>query len=585
MSIPLVKLGYLFLRTISKPIASFMKSEAKRRPAFRSACIQVAESYHQMEARMRSKLHDKAPERIRPLDEERAINVGANFIGEFIIFSVAGLVVVLESTRNKGKVRDRKEFVDESIETLESQMNRLQAEISELKDLIRREDDNTPSFDEMDLEEFSDSEIEEIVESDHEVHEANMDIENADEETKVYLPGDKLEEGEELTFDSSAYEMYHELTPEWPCLSFDIVSDSLGENRVLFPMSATIVAGSQASNACDNKLYVAKLSNLCKTKYDDDSDEESDDDEEENNGEPILSVRTASLNAGVNRVRAMPQSTNEHRIVSAWTDDGKVRLFNIAEAMESLENPTKDNMNKTPSNFGVIKGHKGEGFALDWSVRVPGRLLSGDVNGVICMTNVSPDQVANPDQFKGHGGSIEDLQWSPKENDVFASCSTDGTIKLWDVRSKNACILTAPVSSVDVNVISWNSKEDYLLASGFDDGKFSIFDLRHFSMNAFDPVASFSWHKSPITSIEWHPTDETVLAVSGADDQLTLWDFSLEEDIEVAHDSMKDIPPQLLFIHQGQDNIKELHWHRQLPNVIISTALNGFNIFKCSTNA
>ena len=28
---------------------------------------------------------------------------------------------------------------------------------------------------------------------------------------KVYLPGDPMEEGEELTFDSSAYKMYHQV--------------------------------------------------------------------------------------------------------------------------------------------------------------------------------------------------------------------------------------------------------------------------------------------------------------------------------------------------------------------------------------
>lgn len=50
--------------------------------------------------------------------------------------------------------------------------------------------------------------------------------------TRVFRPGiDTLDEGEVLEHDPSAYLMYHQLRTEWPCLSFDIVPDSLGLQR------------------------------------------------------------------------------------------------------------------------------------------------------------------------------------------------------------------------------------------------------------------------------------------------------------------------------------------------------------------
>jgi len=100
----------------------------------------------------------------------------------------------------------------------------------------------------------------------------------------------------------------------------------------------------------------------------------------------------------------------------------------------------------------------------------------------------------------------------------------------------------------------------------------------------FTAVVSFRYHTAPVTSLEWNPNDSSVLAVSAADDRLTIWDFAVEPDEIPMTSSLSgdqdDVPSQLLFVHQGQKEIKELHWHTQLPGVIISTANDAFNIFR-----
>jgi ribosome assembly protein RRB1 len=57
---------------------------------------------------------------------------------------------------------------------------------------------------------------------------------------QVWLPGNKLNPGEVLECDMTAYEMLHPMKVEWPCLSFDILPDKLGVQRTKVSYLATI---------------------------------------------------------------------------------------------------------------------------------------------------------------------------------------------------------------------------------------------------------------------------------------------------------------------------------------------------------
>ncbi|XP_016980874.2 glutamate-rich WD repeat-containing protein 1 [Drosophila rhopaloa] len=412
---------------------------------------------------------------------------------------------------------------------------------------------------------------------------------------EVYLPGKMLAEDEELVCDESAYVMLHQASTGAPCLSFDVIPDELGTGRQAFPMAAYIVAGTQSARTHVNNLIVMKMSNLHKTQEDDgDEDEELEDDQDdiadrEELKKPQMTCALIKHQGCVNRVRARRLGNTVY--AASWSELGRVNIWNLTQPLQAVEDASllkqyeQQNEDRPMFTFG---GHHQEGFAVDWSPIAEGVLATGDCRRDIHVWSPLEDGTWKVDQrpLVGHSQSVEDLQWSPNERSVLASCSVDKTIRIWDCRAapQKACMLTCQdAHESDVNVISWNHSEPFI-ASGGDDGFLHIWDLRQFQSQK--PIATFKHHTDHITTVEWSPCEATVLASGGDDDQIALWDLAVEKDTDQAQanaqneDEVSKLPPQLLFIHQGQKEIKELHWHAQLPGVLLSTAHSGFNIFR-----
>jgi len=287
-----------------------------------------------------------------------------------------------------------------------------------------------------------------------------------DVDQDTFIPGrTKLQAGESLAPDLSSYEMLHTLEVQWPCLSFDILRDSLGDNRRTYPASVYAVAGTQAAQGREkeNQIMVMKLSSLTRTEREQSESEDEEDDDDES-GDPILESKNIPLNTCTNRIRAhqSPQASSSKpgtTLTATMTESGDVYIHDITPHLTSFDTPGTTISAQQNKPLSTIRAHKKtEGYALDWSPLLPaGKLLTGDNDGNIFTTTRTEGGgfVTDTTPFTGHDSSVEELQWSPSERHVFASGSSDGTIKIWDARSKSRKpAVSVGASSSDINVLS-----------------------------------------------------------------------------------------------------------------------------------
>jgi ribosome assembly protein RRB1 len=321
-----------------------------------------------------------------------------------------------------------------------------------------------------------------------------------------------------------------------------------------------------------------RFSDLSLTKYDDDEvlDKSFED------VDPVLYYEKIPLSSSVNRVKSLQHNA----IVGIMNESAQLQIHDLRPSFKKLKAKKEDDPLETKGKPKILKQFmlSSEGYGLDFSPLVIGRIACGTQDGTLYIINPADENLSDltmlNEKITKHTGSIEDIQFSPTEPDVLASCSVDGTIRIFDLRTPFANIseLKIEAHNTDVNVISWNKISPNLMASGADNGEFKVWDLRYVGKPA---ITNIQWHTDPITSIEWQPHDEWTLAVASSDNRLSIWDFSVEkDDQEMVDDNLQNIPDQLLFLHQGQDDLKESKWHPVYKNILISTAADGYNVFE-----
>ncbi|GAA6088221.1 hypothetical protein Q7C36_009999 [Tachysurus vachellii] len=123
---PIAKLLYLGVRQLSKPVANRIKAGARRSEFFKNyICRPPANAYHWIEMKTKMRIMGFRGSAIKPLNEDAAAELGAELLGEAIIFIIGGGCLVLEYSRQAANSRRKEEELNVTISSLQTQIGEL----------------------------------------------------------------------------------------------------------------------------------------------------------------------------------------------------------------------------------------------------------------------------------------------------------------------------------------------------------------------------------------------------------------------------------------------------------------------------
>jgi len=142
---PLAKLGFLIVRQASRPIANSITRRARASTIFRDwICVPTAQAFHWCDVKVRMRILGLGlATSIPKLNEQKAIETGAQLLSELIILSIASSILFYEYKRQMEKEelkqsaldRERSDIKDKII-SLEIQVKKQSSSIDELERLM-----------------------------------------------------------------------------------------------------------------------------------------------------------------------------------------------------------------------------------------------------------------------------------------------------------------------------------------------------------------------------------------------------------------------------------------------------------------
>ncbi|CAH1392750.1 unnamed protein product [Nezara viridula] len=268
----------------------------------------------------------------------------------------------------------------------------------------------------------------------------------------------------------------------------------------------------------------------------------------------------------VNRARYMPQNP---AVLATKSSNGTVYIYNVRKMFLAAKNKEKYNPELK------LKALTAGGSGMSWNPNRKGYIVSSSTNErTIRLWDINSKPIKDGSSLnkfiRGHPSGVKDCAWHCLHSSLFGSTGKGKHIHIWDIRADFTKMpaITGIGHTSSVNCISFNYFSDHLLATGSSDQTIAIWDLRKMK----SPSHQIYWHKAETCQLHWSPNNESILASSGVDARLLLWDISSIGAHQTLEGS-KEGPPELLFIHGGHsDSILDFSWNLTEPWLLSSVS-------------
>jgi Prp8 binding protein len=164
-------------------------------------------------------------------------------------------------------------------------------------------------------------------------------------------------------------------------------------------------------------------------------------------------------------------------------------------------------------NYGLLNGHRGAVLDLQWS-RDSKILFSASADMHLASWDLEAGTRIR--RYVGHEEIINTMDISKRGEELLISGSDDGSIGIWDPRSKNAVDYIQ--TDFPITAVAMSEAGNELYSGGIDN------DIRVWDMRKKSVVYSMLGHQDTVTSLRVSPDSQSLLSFS-MDSTARTWDI------------------------------------------------------------